>query len=268
MKLNGIDVKGRTQTSRSLCLRAAVAASLTTFLMLGPFRAGQAAEVDDILVRMRKASEPGQDMKANFELAIGNTGGEKVSWSGRYYRAGSGEGARVHIAFEHPLELRGTEITIRRRPDGLSATRIFLPSLRRVRTIEGDMRGESFLGTDFNYEDLALQDLTFQRQTLLTGDGKDPDCIWVESIPERGWWCGKMLRCISKQTYLPRRTEYYSRDGTLWKVRTFDSVKEIGGFPTATEIATKTVPLGTSTRIILTDVQYDTKIPESVFERP
>ena len=249
----------------TLCREWLAAAALTLVVLTVP-AAVRATDVSDVLARMRQAVAPGKDMRATVVFVMSNAKGENVRWTGHLYRR-SHEQPGMRLTFDDPVDLRGTEVQVRG-ADGNTQTRLYLPSIRRVRDLQADMRGESFLGTDFNYEDLALQDLTFQRQTLVTGDGKDPDCIWVESIPERGWWCGKMLRCISKQTYLPRRTEYYSRDGTLWKVRTFDSVKEIGGFPTATEIATKTVPLGTSTRIILTDVQYDTKIPESVFERP
>jgi len=129
------------------------------------------------------------------------------------------------------------------------------------------MRGESFLGTDFNYEDLAFESIAFQ-QHALRGDGhaQGRDCYLVESIPDHGWWYGKLMRCIDKETYLPLRTEYFDRSGILWKVRTLDVVETIGSYPTPTQITMRTVPTGTSTRITLRDVAYDTGFPGSLLE--
>jgi outer membrane lipoprotein-sorting protein len=90
----------------------------------------------------------------------------------------------------------------------------------------------------------------------------------VESVPDRGWWYGRIVRCIDKKDYLPRRTEYYDRAGILWKVRTFEAIKTINGYPTATEITMQTVPTGTSTRITLKDVEYNTHLPDAIFEGP
>jgi hypothetical protein len=136
------------------------------------------------------------------------------------------------------------------------------------RDITADMRGESFLGTDFNYEDLGLQSLDFQSQSI--GGGKDSegrDCYQLESVPQSGWWYGRIVRCVDRKTYLPLRTEYYDRTGVLWKIRTLEGVKTIHSHPTATH-HDATVPTKTSTRITLRNVAYDTGLADVLFEGP
>jgi hypothetical protein len=227
-----------------------------------------AADVVDVLARVRKATEPGRDMRAKFTFDITNAKGEVVQWAGMYYRR-SGLDARMRLVFDSPLDLRGTEVSISRGADGIAHTRIYLPGIRRVRDIQADMRGESFLGTDFNYEDIGLQQLEFQQHALV-GDGEveGQDCLRVESVPDRGWWYGKVVRCVSKKNFLPLRTEYYDRSGELWKVRSLGEVKTIDSFPTATQITMQTVPVRTSTRITLTDVVYNEGLPDGIFETP
>lgn len=227
--------------------------------------AALAVDVTDVLARTRAATEPGKDMRADVVFTITNERGDVVKWTGHLYRR-NGVAPRLRLVFDEPLDLRGTEVSVARGDDGASRTRIYLPSLRRVRAIDSDMRGESFLGTDFNYEDLGLQQLDYQQHRL--EDVADATCYHIESIPNRGWWYGRIDRCIDKKDYLPRRTEYYDKSGVLWKVRTLDEVKKIGGHPTATEITMQTVPQRTSTTITLSAVQYDTGLAESLFSEP
>jgi hypothetical protein len=231
-------------------------------LALGP-RPARGADVSDVLTRMRNAAEPGKDMRATVVFAITNDRGETVKWTGQLYRLG-GPAARMRLVFDDPIDLRGTEVSVARARDGVTQTRIYLPSLRRVRTIDADTRGESFLGTDFNYEDVGLQQLEYQQHRLESSD--DSSCYRVESVPSSGWWYGRIVRCIDKKTYLPDRTEYYDHSGVLWKVRTLGGMKKIGGYPTATEITMQTIPQRTSTTITLSDVRYDTGLDERLFQ--
>lgn len=127
--------------------------------------AASGADVNDVLARMRRAMEPGKDMRATVVLTITNERGETVTWTGHLYRRG-GASPSIRIVFDDPIDLRGTEVSITRASDGTASTRIYLPALRRVRQIDADVRGESFLGTDFNYEDLGFGDLEYQQHRL------------------------------------------------------------------------------------------------------
>ena len=93
-------------------------------------------------------------------------------------------------------------------------------------------------------------------------------CYRVESVPDQVWWYGRIVRCIDKKNYLPRRTEYYDRAGLLFKLRTFDRVETIHSYPTPVEITMKTLPARTWSRIILRQVEYDTGLTEGLFQMP
>ena len=225
-----------------------------------------AADVSDVLGRVRQALEPGKDMRAAVEFEIANGSGDSARWTGSYYRI-SGPDTRTRLVFDSPADLRGTAITVQRASDGVTHTYVYLPAIRRVRDLQADMRGESFLGTDFNYEDVGFEPFAFQKHALRgAGQAQGRDCYLVESIPDYGWWYGKILRYVDKETYLPLRTEYHDRSGILWKVRTLDVVETIDSHPTPTQVTMRTVPSGTSTRITLRDVAYDTGLPQSLLE--
>jgi len=227
--------------------------------------ATKGVDANDVLTRMRGALTPGKDMRATVVFTIANDKGDVVRWTGQLYRRG-GSSPRTRIVFEDPPDLRGTAVSVFRADDGTTKTRLYLPTLRRTRLIDSDTRGESFLGTDFNYEDLGLQQLD-PRQVDLKNPG-DKDCYHLESVPTSGWWYGKVDRCVDRTSYLPLRTEYYDRSGILWKVRTLGNVTKIDGYATPTEIEMQTLPQHTSTTITLSDVHYDTGLPDSVFATP
>jgi hypothetical protein len=237
-------------------------------IMLVWVPAASAVDVTQLLGRMRDATAAGKDMRATISFEMVNAKGESVHWAGSYYRRNVPD-ERMRLVLDSPIDLRGTEVTLVPGHDGVLHQRLYVPSLRRVRDLQSDMRGESFLGTDFNYEDLGVQALDFQQHGIL--EGKDPegrDCVLLESVPQRGWWYGRIVRCVDRKTYLPLRTEYYDRAGELWKIRTLQGIKTIQSHPTATVVTMQTVPARTLTRITLSDIQYNTGLADVLFEGP
>lgn len=254
---------------RATIMRSALAAVVGLVgITLGLASSASAVDVTQLLARMRAATEAGKDMRATIGFEMVNAKGESVHWAGSFYRRNVPD-ARMRLVLDSPADLRGTEVVLVPGQDGVLHQRLYVPSLRRVRDLQSDMRGESFLGTDFNYEDLGVQSLDFQQHSIL--EGKDPegrDCVLLESVPQRGWWYGRIVRCIDRKTYLPLRTEYYDRSGVLWKIRTLEGIKTIQSHPTATVVTMQTVPARTLTRITLSDVQYDTGLADVLFEGP
>lgn len=230
--------------------------------------AAWSADVGEVLGRMRTALEPGRDMRASVELIMTNARGERVTWTGKYYRL-DGEHARKRIVFDSPPDLRDVSVSFQREAHGVDSTRVYLPFVRRVRDLRADMRGESFLGTDFNYEDLGLEDLEFQQHTLRDdGEFDGRPCYTVESVPDKSWWYSRVRRCIDKKDFLPRRTEYFDSSGEVYKIRSIDRVEKIGSFPTPMLITMDVVPTGTSSRIALKDVEYNVNLKPALFEGP
>jgi hypothetical protein len=235
--------------------------------LLGP-RATGAVDVTELLGRMQRAAEPGRDMRAGFAFVITNARGERVHWTGQYYRT-SRPAPRKRLAFDAPVDLRGVSVSVRRTEEERDRIRVYLPFVRRVRELDADMRGESFLGTDFNFEDLGFEQLDYARHALLGQDEVDGRaCRILESVPDRSWWYGRIVRCIDEKDHLPRRTDYYDPAGVLYKRRTFDRVVTIAGHPTPVEVTMEVIPARTSTRLVLRDVEYDTGLRDELFAEP
>jgi len=122
---------------------------------------------------------------------------------------------------------------------------LYLPAVRKIRRISASDRGDSFLGTDFSYEDVKneakpnLADYGHQRLGVSTVDGVE--CIIVEGIPvskkvarELGY--SKVVSYIDSDIWISRKTEFWDIKGNPLKVIESKDIRQIDGIWTAHEI--------------------------------
>jgi hypothetical protein len=92
-------------------------------------------------------------------------------------RGGQGRpvaGDRTLLHFTYPNDIRGTGFLVWEHPNAEDERFLYLPSLGRVRRIAGSEAQESFVGSDFTYEDIGgreLEDYTY----LLAAE----DAVWT-----------------------------------------------------------------------------------------
>lgn len=233
-------------------------------VLAGAALPARATDVTTALERMAAALEPGRDMRANVEFLIDNTRGERVRWTGEFLRTSVPPMKRVVLA--SPEDLAGVSVVLKGAPDELGGISIYLPFVRRTRTIRRDMQGASFMGSDFNFEDLGFVRMEFHQHALVgegTVDGRP--CLRVDSVPDRGWWYGRIAYCIDTQDWIPRRTEYFDPAGVLYKIRTI-AVETVGPYPTPVRMTMRVLPDRTATTMTFTNVRYDTGLTAAMLQ--
>src|SRR5215217_3601919 len=65
------------------------------------------------------------------------------------------DGDRLLIRFNYPNDIKGTSFLVWEHPSAEDERFLYLPSLGRVRRIAGAETQESFVGSDFTYEDIG-----------------------------------------------------------------------------------------------------------------
>lgn len=214
-----------------------------------------AADVERVLERMRVAILPPARMEARFVFEVEDDAGASSRWTGRVERDGVERAMRMR--FDSPSDIDGVVFTAKREPGRFDTATIYLPTVRRTRTIKQNFRGVPFLGSDFNYEDLGLEQLQFQSHRLVgEGEVDGRPCDRVESRPSQSWWYGMIVRCIDREDFLPRRTEYFDSGGRLYKVRTLEDVRDVDGHPTPFRIRMRVLPDESETVITRSEVDY------------
>lgn len=177
---------------------------------------------------------------------------------------------RTLIDFKEPAIARGTRFLMQEKKDGTMDQRIFLPSLKKVRRIASESDGsESFMGTDFSYNDVSFMTRDAEHDDFVMLEGQTiggKDCYVIEGkAKDAGYSYAKTVLFISKQDNMILKVEFYNKESVLVKILELSNYKKIQDVLTPMQTKLSTLATNTSTIIELQKVNYGMKIPEKVF---
>ncbi len=156
---------------------------------------------------------------------------------------------KTFVEFATPKDVKGTRIlTLEKEDVDEDPDRwIYLPALRKIRRISGSDIGESFVGTDFTYEDMEVADgvagvknhkyTILREETIVDVLGVTKSCWVVEAIPvtekrikESSY--SKRIIWVDQNYYTAINIEYYDKEGVHFKTQTSADVRKsigVGG---------------------------------------
>lgn len=149
---------------------------------------------------------------------------------------------------------------------------LYSPSTDRTIQISGHMLRQSVMGSDLSYEDMMDDTKLRDHYTSkVTGEEQlnQRDCWIVEMIatdtkvayPKRIVW-------VDKIRFIPLKEELYAKSGKLLKKTELYDVKKIQNRWYPTKIVFKDMlKTGGGTEFIITDIEFDTKIPDYIFSK-
>ncbi len=96
-----------------------------------------------------------------------------------------GDGDRTLFVFDRPADVKGTAFLVHSHKDKPDRQWLYLPALKRVKTIKSSNQSGSFMGSEFSYEDMgAVEVEKFDHRYL----GEEPcgefQCYLLERVPK------------------------------------------------------------------------------------
>ncbi len=220
----------------------------------------------DIVVKMKAAREPGKDQTSEIAMKLVSKRGDVTTREIIVYHKKYGDDGKTLLFFTSPADIEGTGLLIWSHTNADDDEWLYLPDLGRVRRIGSSSKGDSFMGTDFSYEDMTDIDVDERKHELV---GEEPvegqDCYVVKSVPKKPGNYGKVMSWISKKNFLPLRIDFYDPEMSLLKKARFYDVRAIGGYPTAMRVEMKNVQTGHSTLLEFKSVKYDSDLQDDLF---
>jgi Outer membrane lipoprotein-sorting protein len=171
------------------------------------------------------------------------------------------------VRFSAPPDLAGAGFLQVQKRDGDDLRYLFLPELKRSRRISGNLRGNSFMGTDFSFADLDRRDLR-DGEARFTGDepvGTWP-CYLVDVVPRReDAQYSHIAMWVRKDNYLTLRTKMFDKGGVLEK--TFDAleVKRVSGQWFISKSRMQDLQHEHTTELVLDDIEVKSDIDDDEF---
>lgn len=228
-----------------------------------------AAETTGLEVMENVYNRPvGPSMSAELVMTITNSRGATRERSIVQYSLEGTDSDKKIMFFTAPADVRDTSFMTWSWEDGRDDDQwIYLPALRRVKRISSDSKNDSFMGSDFTYDDLGERHPSEDRHTILREETLDGKAAYVvESIPvSPGDAFSRTVTWINKENWVGLKKEYYDGKNKLFKTLTIDSYEKIDGYWVVTDMTMKDLGRESSTRIAMNDVSFSVDLEEDFF---
>lgn len=182
---------------------------------------------------------------------------------------------RTLIRFTEPADIRGTGLLVWEQPAGDDERFLYLPSLGRVRRIAGSEAQESFVGSDFTYEDIGGRELDRYDYALLdeqtswaSADGSKHLAYRLESRSrDTNARYPRVVSLVRKDNFVVVQADIHNRRGDLQKVFRADKVERTGAYWTVTAMTMSDEQSRTRTDMVVDMAEYDIGLGPEDFTR-
>jgi hypothetical protein len=223
---------------------------------------------DEIVNKANQAAYyAGDDGRAEVQMTISSKGGPTRTRKFSLLRMNTAGGnQKFYVYFKEPADLyKQVFLVWKEVGEGKSDSRwMWLPALNLKREIAPGDKRTSFVGSDFVYEDVSGRNLnedthelieTTDAQYVIRNTPKNPGDVEFSYYDVR----------IDKDSFLPRRADYYDRNGKLYRIVEGTKVETIQGFPTVTESVVKDLNAGSRTVNTFGNIEYNIGLKENIF---
>lgn len=224
--------------------------------------------VDEIVNKANQAAYyAGNDGRSQVEMKIIDKNGSERTRKFSILRMNTADGnQKFYVYFMEPADLYKQVFLVWKNVGvGQDDQRwMWLPALNLKRAIAPGDKRTSFVGSDFVYEDVSGRNLredehelieTTESQYVIKNTPKKPGD--VEFSYYTMW--------IDKDSFLPRKAEYYDKSGKLYRTVEGTKIEIIQGFPTVTESVVKDLNAGSTTVNRFTNMEYNIGLKETIF---
>ncbi|MGM0432819.1 MAG: outer membrane lipoprotein-sorting protein [Spirochaetota bacterium] len=238
------------------------------FAVLIP-QAAAAADMSGLDVMEKVYNRPsGDQMSAELSMLLTNSRGSTRERTIAQFRMDTDGIEKKIMFFTAPADVRDTSFLNWSYEEGRPDDQwIYLPALRRVKRISSSSSGDSFMGSDFTYDDMGERHPSEDRHSIVGRETIDEwDCYIVESVPKgsdepysktRSW--------VVDGEWFGLKKEYYDDNGEVYKQLTIDEYEKIDGIWVITDMTMENLEKESSTRIRMNDVEFDAGLRESFF---
>ena len=189
------------------------------------------------------------------------------------------DGDRLLIRFTYPNDIRGTGFLVWEHPHADDERFLYLPSLGRVRRIAGSEAQESFVGSDFTYEDIGGREFDDYSYAFAAPDGQSATWTPPGSGPPRPAWrlesrrkdasaeFPRVVSLVLKDSFVVVGADVYNRRNEKQKVYTVRRIEQIEAIWTVMESEMTNGIEKTRTELVVESMDYNVGLKEADFSR-
>lgn len=210
----------------------------------------------------------GDDQTSNLTMTLTNKSGSQRVRKIKQFTKDFGEVEKKIMFFLSPADVKNTSFMNWSYDSDKSDDQwIYLPALKKTKRISSDSKSDSFMGSDFTYDDLGDRKLDDDTHKLLREDTINGNpCYVVESLSkDEDYMYSKTITWIRKDNFVGVKKEFYDEDGELLKILTIKKVEKISGLWIITHSEMRNVQKNHKTSMVLSNVQVNSGVSASKF---
>jgi hypothetical protein len=188
------------------------------------------------------------------------------------------DGDRLLIRFTYPNDIRGTGFLVWEHANAEDERFLYLPSLGRVRRIAGAETQESFVGSDFTYEDIGGREFDEYTYSFAGADG--PSASWTPpGGPAQPAWrlesrrtdasaeFPRVVSLVLKGSLVVVQAEIFNRRNERQKVYSVKRLDRVEGIWSVMASDMSNALEKTRTELVVENVDYNVGLGEEDFSR-
>ena len=211
----------------------------------------------------------GNDMESELTMSLINSRGDKRVREIKQFSKDMGDVEKKIMFFKSPADVRNTSfMNWSYDEEGKDDDQwIYLPALKKTKRISSDSKSDSFMGSDFTYDDLGDRHPTADNHKILREEKlSGEDCYVVESLPkDEEYMYSKTITWVIKDKWIGLKRDFYDEDGELLKTLSVKKYEKIKGYWIQNESEMINIQKDHTTHMILNNIKIDTGISDSKF---
>ncbi|HLE13032.1 MAG: hypothetical protein A2504_17545 [Bdellovibrionales bacterium RIFOXYD12_FULL_39_22] len=206
--------------------------------------------------------EDGKDLKAKVSMTIFENKKESKTRSLELFRIDDNQNDRVLIRVCMPQLLKGTTFLAWNNQNKASDLWIYLPSKKMSRRIAESAKYQSFVASDYTYDDLSKISLTENSFRRLPDSG---GFFSVEVIPNKTDSFSKKIALVRKDNFIVEKITFYDKQNNPFKIYKTLELKNIQGIWTIAKSSLSDLKNNSETILVLEKIEYNSNLSKSFF---
>ncbi|OIN96274.1 hypothetical protein AUJ66_06925 [Candidatus Desantisbacteria bacterium CG1_02_38_46] len=141
---------------------------------------------------------------------------------------------------------------------------LYMPALGKIRRIASHVKNQSFMGTDFSYEDMGGENFSKEYTTKDFKEEGENYTLEISSDKKDATY-RKVKLVVSRETFIPAKIEFFDKAGRLLKIMANSLIEKIEGKWVAREIKMTNVQDGHVTVLKMLKISFDQNLSDDIF---
>lgn len=210
----------------------------------------------------------GEDVQGELTMTLVNKREEQRVRKLKQYTLNEKDMEKKIMFFLEPADVKGTSFMNWSYTNGKEDDQwIYLPALNRTKRISSGSKSDSFMGSDFSYDDLGDRHPDQDIHQLLREETIDDNlCYVVESTPkDADHVYSKTISWINKDNFIGVKRAFYDPDGELLKILSVSKYEKISGVWIILQTEMRNVQKTHKTRMEFSEVKINQGVPANKF---